>query len=564
MSPITLSPGTIFATRYRVERWIATGGMGAVYEVTHLETDRRRALKVMHPHLIQSDDMRDRFRREAKVAAQIQSAFIVDVFDAGIDESTKIPFLVMELLQGEELSKRLERAGRFDPEESVGYLWQTALALDKTHRAHIVHRDLKPENLFLHEQEDGPPRIKILDFGIAKLIADASTDGNATRSLGTPLYMAPEQFHSNSSVSPASDIYALGMMAYTMLVGKSYWYEEKSSHDNMFAVIAHLMYGPKEPASERALRQGVELPISFDEWFTQATAKKPGERFLSATAAIRGLASALELPEPGSSGVGSTTGQMKAPQISMPAIPPIRAPVPSEPMVRKPKTETLLLPTLPLQVKQARAYTVELTTQKLDRSVAEEARIHAMKTAASSKESAQVLGDLEVRTADQGFSATQKPPNSITPPGQEEDVSALQAMRTYNTSRPNVSRRLPYVLFVVGALFGGSGIVAASGKLKALLGQSRTAPAQNEPSPLPESLPPIEPPPSSSMTERPAPSASSRDLPDGGSPFMDAGTDASTKLGPTKNQGPRPEAPKRSPPLSNSKPSPNSSDHAQD
>ena len=96
-----LAEGTIFANRYRIIRCIAAGGMGAVYEVIHLETDRKRALKVMLPHILGSQDLRDRFKREARVAAQIESEFIVDVFDAGLDEATKMPFLVMELLNGE-------------------------------------------------------------------------------------------------------------------------------------------------------------------------------------------------------------------------------------------------------------------------------------------------------------------------------------------------------------------------------------------------------------------------------------------------------------------------------
>lgn len=538
MSPITLTPGTIFATRYRVERWIATGGMGAVYEVTHLETDRRRALKVMHPHLIQSDDMRDRFRREAKVAAQIQSAFIVDVFDAGIDESTKMPFLVMELLQGEELSQCLARVGRFGPEETVNYLWQTALALDKTHRAHIVHRDLKPENLFLHEQEDGPPRIKILDFGIAKLIADASTDGNATRSLGTPLYMAPEQFHSNSSVSPASDIYALGMMAYTMLVGRGYWHEEKSNSQNIFGVIAQLMQGPSEPPSERALRQDVELPPSFDEWFAQATAKKPGERFLSATAAIRGLASALDVAEPGSTTLAMTGGLPKASQPSIPAI--TESQVTTEPTVRKPKNETLLLPTLPLQAKHARPYTVELTTQKLDRNVAEQARIHAMQTAAQSKNSAHVLGDPEMKTGDQGFSATQKPPESITQPGKAGDALLFNPPPISDKTH-DVSRRLPYVLFLIGALFGGFGILAASGKIKSLIAHVDTSPAFSVDSlPIEPAIPEI----SSSFDPNPPPSAepsatSPSEKPDAGPAPNDAGVDGGSVAPKASSSSPR-------------------------
>jgi len=200
--------------------------MGAVFEVIHLETERRRALKVMHAHLFQSEELRERFKREAKVAAHVDSEFIVDVFDAGVDEATGMPFLVMELLRGEELGERLKRVGRLPTDEALHYLHQTARALDKTHRASIVHRDLKPANVFLCERDEDKPRVKILDFGIAKVVAEGATTGAATQSLGTPLYMAPEQFNPNARLTGAADIYALGMMAYTLLVGAAYWSEE--------------------------------------------------------------------------------------------------------------------------------------------------------------------------------------------------------------------------------------------------------------------------------------------------------------------------------------------------
>ncbi len=163
--------------------------MGAIYEVIHIETQRRRALKIMLPHVLRSVELRERFKREARVAAEVESEFIVDVFDAGVDDTTQMPFLVMELLRGEELGKRLKRVGRLPSGEALAYLYQTALALDKTHRASIVHRDLKPENIFLMEREDGPPRVKVLDFGVAKLLAEGATSGGSTEVVGTPTYM---------------------------------------------------------------------------------------------------------------------------------------------------------------------------------------------------------------------------------------------------------------------------------------------------------------------------------------------------------------------------------------
>jgi serine/threonine protein kinase len=296
-----LQQDTVFAGRYRIVRRIAAGGMGAVYEVLHLETERRRALKVMLPHMLQSEDLRERFKREARVAARIESEFIVDVFDAGVDDATQMPFLVMELLKGEELGKRLKRVGRFPAAEVATYLQQTAMALDKTHQASIVHRDLKPENLFLTQTEDGQPRIKVLDFGIAKVLAASATGSGETQSLGTPMYMSPEQFDPDARLTGAADNYALVMMAYTLLVGASYWkLESKSSgHAIMFALA--VARGPQEPASARAILEGVTLPPAFDAWFARGTAVNPLDRFATARETVAALVEALGLPSSGAS-----------------------------------------------------------------------------------------------------------------------------------------------------------------------------------------------------------------------------------------------------------------------
>lgn len=295
-----LSAGSVFAGRYRVERRIAAGGMGAVYEVVHLETNRRRALKVMHAEYVSSDELRSRFRQEAQVAAEIESEHIVDVFDAGVDEATGMPFLVMELLRGQDLGKVLKQVGALPKVDVVRYLYETSLALDKTHRARIVHRDLKPDNLFLCEREFGAPRVKVLDFGIAKIVKDAETQANATKALGTPLYMAPEQFQLEGGVSAATDIFALGMIAFTLLVGKPYWFLESKIAKEMIAFALHVAQGPKESAVGRAWTAfGVDLPKAFDAWFFRATAPEPGARFASAGEAVRTLAEALSVPLPG-------------------------------------------------------------------------------------------------------------------------------------------------------------------------------------------------------------------------------------------------------------------------
>ncbi|KYF54182.1 protein kinase, partial [Sorangium cellulosum] len=292
----TLADGTVFARRYRVVRLIASGAMGAVHEVVHLETERRRALKVMHAHLFQSEEMRERFKREARIAAHIESDHIVDVFDAGVDEATGMPFLVMELLRGEELGQRLQRVGRLPPDEAVMYLHQAALALDRTHAANIVHRDLKPANLFLSQREDGSVLVKILDFGVAKLVAEGSTAAGATRSLGTPLYMAPEQFQVGKKLTGAADIHALGMMAFTLLVGQPYWDPEANEAGDVIAFAMLAIRGPQEPPVARARAMGVALPSGFDAWFARATAVDPAARFRRATEAVQALGEVFGTP----------------------------------------------------------------------------------------------------------------------------------------------------------------------------------------------------------------------------------------------------------------------------
>lgn len=346
-----LSPGSVFAERYRVERRIASGGMGAVYEVVHLETNRRRALKVLHANLVQSEELRNRFRQEARVAAEIESDHIVDVFDAGIDASTEMPFLVMELLRGEDVRQRIKRAGPIPADETVRILFEAALALDKTHQARVVHRDLKPDNLFLSERDHGLPRVKVLDFGIAKIVAEGAMTGQTKESLGTPLYMAPEQFMMSANISSATDVFALGLIAYTMLVGKPYWLEETMRAGAALAFALHACKGPQESAVKRASFYGITLPPAFDDWFFRVTSAKSENRPQVATAAVVELAQVLGVSMQsdappisigGSGGVGrSTLGSgvhvnsvLSSSGVGM--IPPVRAPQASIPGTNTP------------------------------------------------------------------------------------------------------------------------------------------------------------------------------------------------------------------------------------
>ncbi len=213
-----LAPGAVFHERYEIVRCLKAGGMGTVYEVLDRVTEAPRALKVMLLELLADDDMRARFAQEARVTGGVESEHVVRTSDAGVDARTGMPFLVMDLLRGEELGRLLKRRGRLPAEEVVQYLFQAAMALERTHAAGIVHRDLKPENLFITRRDDGSPCLKILDFGIAKVLA-RSLGAPTTRSIGTPLYMAPEQLEGRRAVGPRADLYALAHIAFALLAG---------------------------------------------------------------------------------------------------------------------------------------------------------------------------------------------------------------------------------------------------------------------------------------------------------------------------------------------------------
>jgi len=290
-SAVHLERDDDFAGRYRVIRELASGGMAAVYQVLDTKTDRLRALKLMLPELAQDADLRGRFLDEASVVGRVRSDHIVEVVDAGIDGET--PFLVMELLVGEDLGSKLTGQGEaLEAAYVTEALRQLALGLDKVHEEGVVHRDLKPENIFATQRDDGSLCIKILDFGIAKVVSHLATL-STTRSLGTPLYMSPEQLRGEGTVDPSSDLYALGHVAFTLLVGKPYWFEEARRATSVFSFVNRVLDGVDEPASERARRFDAELPSTFDAWFSRSTHPDPTERYETAEAQVAALADVL-------------------------------------------------------------------------------------------------------------------------------------------------------------------------------------------------------------------------------------------------------------------------------
>jgi eukaryotic-like serine/threonine-protein kinase len=290
--PAALPESGIFHGRYQIVRCIKAGGMGAIYEVIHLETRRRRALKIMLPGILANREMRARFKLEATVAADIESEHIVETFDAGVDDESGAPFLVMELLRGSDLGSLTDRGEKLSATDVVTLLMQAASALDKTHAAGVVHRDLKPENLFVARRDDGSPKLKILDFGIAKVVSEGGQAAARTSVLGTPLYMSPEQIRGDGAIGPRADLYALTHIAFTLLVGRAYWSEHADAGE-LYALMMKIAAGGGPAATAMAVRYGATLPAAFDAWFARGTASEPRERFETAGRLVEELAAAL-------------------------------------------------------------------------------------------------------------------------------------------------------------------------------------------------------------------------------------------------------------------------------
>ncbi len=297
-----LDPGTLIAGRYEILSPLASGGSGLIYAATDRTTEKRVAVKVLGPHVLHERSAREKLRLEAIVAGRVESEHIVQVSDAGVDVATGVPFLVMELLKGLDLQHLVEQRGPVSADLVLEYLQQVASGLDKAHAwkdadnhlAPIVHRDLKPENLFLTHREDGTPLVKILDFGLAKVLSSSATMSSEVR--GTPLYMAPEQL-SQAPVTPATDIWAIGLIAFFLLSGKCYWKSGQSDHAVLPAVLKEVADGPTVTPQERLQEFGVEswLPLDFNEWFMKCVNLDPAQRFPTARDAVRALARALDL-----------------------------------------------------------------------------------------------------------------------------------------------------------------------------------------------------------------------------------------------------------------------------
>lgn len=267
-----LREGLMVTPSVRLVSPLGQGGMGSVWLAEHLSLRTRVVVKFMSGVLASSDDAKARFAREASAAAQVKSPHVVQMLDHGV-AAGGAPYIVMEYLEGKDLSHHLAERRILPPEEVATIITQVGKALSRAHAAGILHRDIKPENIFLCDQPDGEIFAKLLDFGIAKALDDAVDNTTRTGSVvGTPSYMSPEQIVGAKSIDLRSDLWSLGVVAFDALTG------QKPFRGETIGALAVEIHGALPMPS--AINPS--LPPALDGWFAKACAREPAARFASA------------------------------------------------------------------------------------------------------------------------------------------------------------------------------------------------------------------------------------------------------------------------------------------
>jgi len=312
MALASLVPGTTFAQDFIVGELIAAGGMGAVYRAEQRSTGNAVALKIMLPELLVDPKSRERFEHEARISGRIKSSHVVRVLAAGIDEPTQTPWLAMEFLEGESLAAFARARGPLAPGVALAILQQVGHALSAAHAAGVVHCDLKPENVFIADARSvgAPFDVKVLDFGIARIVKEGRKSASVTTAVGSPHWLAPEQGSVGKTVGPPTDVWPFGLLAFWLLTGRYYWFGANVPENdyNLYALLGEIAgRDPLAPASERLRALGEAralLPAGFDGWFARCVDRDPGRRFASAREAVAALVEVLSLP--GEAGVAAT------------------------------------------------------------------------------------------------------------------------------------------------------------------------------------------------------------------------------------------------------------------
>jgi eukaryotic-like serine/threonine-protein kinase len=305
-----IPPSGLVATKYQLVKLIGRGGMGSVWEARHVSLGTSFAIKFIEAEYADSVEARSRFDKEAKAAATIQSKHAIQIYDHGVTEDGK-PYIVMELLQGEPLDKRIERTGTIPLQETARIIAQVSRGLVRAHEQGIVHRDLKPENIFLVRSPDEDEEIaKVLDFGIAKM-QGASAPGltSSTKTgavLGTPFYMSPEQARGLRNVDHRTDVWSLGVIAFKCVMGRLP-FDGESVGDLLVKICTAPIPVPSQMSPG--------LPASFDAWFLRALEREPDRRFSTVTELADGLNYAAGL-----GGRPSAVASGPSPMMAMPTV----------------------------------------------------------------------------------------------------------------------------------------------------------------------------------------------------------------------------------------------------
>ncbi|MFO0547162.1 MAG: serine/threonine-protein kinase [Polyangiaceae bacterium] len=288
-APPTVSVGEVIHGKYKVERVIGEGGMGLVVAARHMTLDRSVALKLLNNRSRESQEALERFTREARAAARIQSEHVGRVLDVDAMPNGA-PFIVMELLDGHDLSHVLATEKKVPVDRAVAFVIQACEAVAEAHAAGIVHRDLKPANLFLARtaaSTGGATTIKVLDFGISKITrqdTDASITANKALTnpaamLGSPLYMSPEQMKASTEVDARTDIWSLGVILYELVAGVSPF-----DGKTIPMICASVLSQPPPPITDPAIPQALVSVI------TRCLEKEPGKRYRDIAHLVRALA----------------------------------------------------------------------------------------------------------------------------------------------------------------------------------------------------------------------------------------------------------------------------------
>ncbi|MCA9673096.1 MAG: serine/threonine protein kinase [Myxococcales bacterium] len=277
--------GRVLADTYRVERRIGRGGMGTVYEVSNVRLGKRFAMKVLNVGEEADEAALSRFRREARVTTEIGHPHIVEVIDFNVAPGGA-RYMVMELLVGHSLERQLELERQLDVGRAVFILRQVCSALQAAHERMVVHRDLKPANIFLCEGQAFADFVKVLDFGISKVVGRQSVQTRPEALVGTPHYMAPEQAEGASErLGTWTDVYALGAIAYEVLAGA-----RPFDAGSLPTLLYKIVHAEPAPLPER-------VPEALARVVARAMHKQPSERFASAKELSRALLEALPEPE---------------------------------------------------------------------------------------------------------------------------------------------------------------------------------------------------------------------------------------------------------------------------